>query len=228
MLINFDIYRKAVLPCDHTDVTSCGIVYLGYPPPSLTIAVFVSGEPFTRLLFLFHILQLLSIRTRDEHRQDRVLSRAGGAPSSLPPWTGSISASVWCEHGRSSDVRSPCCCCWWSPFPPTSCLCHRSSWNLWETHEPPRQSMHHSLFSSQPGPHWGLHSLVFLIYCHYVDFDSKDDWSSLMLLVGVISDDTYPNQDDPPAFHDNEDFGFTLDSKNIRTAFIRKVWKQSD
>lgn len=48
-----------------------------------------------------------------------------------------------------------------------------------------------------------------------------------MVLVGVITDDTYPNQDDPPTFHDNEDFGFTLDSKNIRTAFIRKVWKQS-
>ncbi|KAG7242100.1 hypothetical protein INR49_024146 [Caranx melampygus] len=42
--------------------------------------------------------------------------------------------------------------------------------------------------------------------------------------TGDLSHDTYPNQDDPPAFHDNEDFGFTLDCKNIRTAFIRKVF----
>lgn len=43
-------------------------------------------------------------------------------------------------------------------------------------------------------------------------------------LTGDLSHDTYPNQDDPPAFHDNEDFGFGLDYKHIRTAFIRKVF----
>uniref|UniRef100_A0A8D3BEB2 Glutamate receptor, ionotropic, N-methyl D-aspartate-associated protein 1b (glutamate binding) n=1 Tax=Scophthalmus maximus TaxID=52904 RepID=A0A8D3BEB2_SCOMX len=37
-------------------------------------------------------------------------------------------------------------------------------------------------------------------------------------------DDVYFNQDDPPPFHDNQDFDFGLDNKSIRRAFIRKVF----
>ncbi|KAF0045330.1 hypothetical protein F2P81_001859 [Scophthalmus maximus] len=36
--------------------------------------------------------------------------------------------------------------------------------------------------------------------------------------------DVYFNQDDPPPFHDNQDFDFGLDNKSIRRAFIRKVF----
>ncbi|XP_029361207.1 glutamate receptor, ionotropic, N-methyl D-aspartate-associated protein 1b (glutamate binding) [Echeneis naucrates] len=39
-----------------------------------------------------------------------------------------------------------------------------------------------------------------------------------------FNDDIYPNNEDPPAFHDNQDFDFGLDNKTIRTAFIRKVF----
>ncbi|XP_071324597.1 glutamate receptor, ionotropic, N-methyl D-aspartate-associated protein 1b (glutamate binding) [Trachinotus anak] len=39
-----------------------------------------------------------------------------------------------------------------------------------------------------------------------------------------FSNDVYPNQEDPPAFHENQDFDFGLDNKSIRRAFIRKVF----
>ncbi|GAA6227110.1 protein lifeguard 1-like [Lates japonicus] len=41
---------------------------------------------------------------------------------------------------------------------------------------------------------------------------------------GNFDNDVYPNQDDPPAFHENQDFDFGLDNKSIRRAFIRKVF----
>ncbi|XP_026150079.1 glutamate receptor, ionotropic, N-methyl D-aspartate-associated protein 1b (glutamate binding) [Mastacembelus armatus] len=41
---------------------------------------------------------------------------------------------------------------------------------------------------------------------------------------GLFSNDVYYNQDDPPPFHENEEFDFGLDNKNIRRAFIRKVF----
>lgn len=37
------------------------------------------------------------------------------------------------------------------------------------------------------------------------------------------SDDVYHSEDDPPPFHENQDFDFGLDNKSIRRAFIRKV-----
>ncbi|XP_022621402.1 protein lifeguard 1-like [Seriola dumerili] len=39
-----------------------------------------------------------------------------------------------------------------------------------------------------------------------------------------FNNDVYPNQDDPPAFHENQTFDFGLDNKTIRRAFIRKVF----
>lgn len=39
-----------------------------------------------------------------------------------------------------------------------------------------------------------------------------------------ISGAGYHTEEDPPAFHDNEDFGFGLDNKSIRRAFVRKVF----
>ncbi|XP_019741999.1 glutamate receptor, ionotropic, N-methyl D-aspartate-associated protein 1b (glutamate binding) [Hippocampus comes] len=38
------------------------------------------------------------------------------------------------------------------------------------------------------------------------------------------SGDAFHNEEDPPPFHDNHDFGFGLDNKTIRRAFIRKVF----
>lgn len=38
------------------------------------------------------------------------------------------------------------------------------------------------------------------------------------------ADDGYPHEEDPPPFNDNEEFGFGLDNKSIRRAFIRKVF----
>lgn len=40
------------------------------------------------------------------------------------------------------------------------------------------------------------------------------------------SDDVYHSEDDPPPFHENQDFDFGLDNKSIRRAFIRKVRRQ--
>lgn len=45
----------------------------------------------------------------------------------------------------------------------------------------------------------------------------------LMFLVGAISDGYHNLEDPPPPFEDNEVFGFGLDNKIIRRAFIRKV-----
>ncbi|XP_053287950.1 glutamate receptor, ionotropic, N-methyl D-aspartate-associated protein 1b (glutamate binding) [Pleuronectes platessa] len=39
-----------------------------------------------------------------------------------------------------------------------------------------------------------------------------------------FDNDDFPNQDDPPPFHENNDFDFGLDNKTIRRAFIRKVF----
>nr|XP_046254667.1 glutamate receptor, ionotropic, N-methyl D-aspartate-associated protein 1b (glutamate binding) isoform X2 [Scatophagus argus] len=39
-----------------------------------------------------------------------------------------------------------------------------------------------------------------------------------------FSDDVYHNSEDPPPFHENQDFDFGLDNKSIRRAFIRKVF----
>uniref|UniRef100_A0A672IZM0 Glutamate receptor, ionotropic, N-methyl D-aspartate-associated protein 1b (glutamate binding) n=1 Tax=Salarias fasciatus TaxID=181472 RepID=A0A672IZM0_SALFA len=39
-----------------------------------------------------------------------------------------------------------------------------------------------------------------------------------------FSDDVYRSDEDPPPFHDNQDFDFGLDNKSIRRAFIRKVF----
>lgn len=41
---------------------------------------------------------------------------------------------------------------------------------------------------------------------------------------GNFNDDVYRNEEDPPAFHENQDFDFGLDNKSIRRAFIRKVF----
>lgn len=41
---------------------------------------------------------------------------------------------------------------------------------------------------------------------------------------GNLSDDVYHPEDDPPPFHENQDFDFGLDNKSIRRAFIRKVF----
>ncbi|XP_038567574.1 glutamate receptor, ionotropic, N-methyl D-aspartate-associated protein 1b (glutamate binding) [Micropterus salmoides] len=40
----------------------------------------------------------------------------------------------------------------------------------------------------------------------------------------TFTDDVYPNEEDPPPFHENQDFDFGLDNKSIRRAFIRKVF----
>ncbi|XP_020492838.1 glutamate receptor, ionotropic, N-methyl D-aspartate-associated protein 1b (glutamate binding) isoform X1 [Labrus bergylta] len=42
--------------------------------------------------------------------------------------------------------------------------------------------------------------------------------------VGNYSDDVYRSEEDPPPFHENQDFDFGLDNKSIRRAFIRKVF----
>ncbi|XP_073341558.1 glutamate receptor, ionotropic, N-methyl D-aspartate-associated protein 1b (glutamate binding) [Pagrus major] len=39
-----------------------------------------------------------------------------------------------------------------------------------------------------------------------------------------MNDDVYHSEDDPPPFHENQDFDFGLDNKSIRRAFIRKVF----
>ncbi|XP_030012895.1 glutamate receptor, ionotropic, N-methyl D-aspartate-associated protein 1b (glutamate binding) [Sphaeramia orbicularis] len=39
-----------------------------------------------------------------------------------------------------------------------------------------------------------------------------------------LPDDGYHHEEDPPPFNDNEEFGFGLDNKSIRRAFIRKVF----
>ncbi|XP_059194600.1 glutamate receptor, ionotropic, N-methyl D-aspartate-associated protein 1b (glutamate binding) [Centropristis striata] len=39
-----------------------------------------------------------------------------------------------------------------------------------------------------------------------------------------FNDDAYHSEEDPPAFHENQDFDFGLDNKSIRRAFIRKVF----
>ncbi|KAM8734623.1 glutamate receptor, ionotropic, N-methyl D-aspartate-associated protein 1b (glutamate binding) [Acanthopagrus schlegelii] len=39
-----------------------------------------------------------------------------------------------------------------------------------------------------------------------------------------FTDDVYHGEDDPPPFHENQDFDFGLDNKSIRRAFIRKVF----
>ncbi|XP_037640368.1 glutamate receptor, ionotropic, N-methyl D-aspartate-associated protein 1b (glutamate binding) isoform X4 [Sebastes umbrosus] len=39
-----------------------------------------------------------------------------------------------------------------------------------------------------------------------------------------FNDDVYHSEDDPPPFHENQDFDFGLDNKSIRRAFIRKVF----
>ncbi|XP_034730609.1 glutamate receptor, ionotropic, N-methyl D-aspartate-associated protein 1b (glutamate binding) isoform X3 [Etheostoma cragini] len=41
---------------------------------------------------------------------------------------------------------------------------------------------------------------------------------------GNFSDDVYHSEEDPPPFHENQDFDFGLDNKTIRRAFIRKVF----
>lgn len=41
---------------------------------------------------------------------------------------------------------------------------------------------------------------------------------------GNFSDDVYHSEDEPPPFHENQDFDFGLDNKTIRRAFIRKVF----
>ncbi|XP_069552241.1 glutamate receptor, ionotropic, N-methyl D-aspartate-associated protein 1b (glutamate binding) [Brachyistius frenatus] len=41
---------------------------------------------------------------------------------------------------------------------------------------------------------------------------------------GNFSGDVYHNEEDPPPFHENQDFDFGLDNKSIRRAFIRKVF----
>ncbi|XP_034409932.1 glutamate receptor, ionotropic, N-methyl D-aspartate-associated protein 1b (glutamate binding) isoform X2 [Cyclopterus lumpus] len=38
------------------------------------------------------------------------------------------------------------------------------------------------------------------------------------------ADDVYHSEEDPPPFHENQDFDFGLDNKSIRRAFIRKVF----
>ncbi|XP_074539170.1 glutamate receptor, ionotropic, N-methyl D-aspartate-associated protein 1b (glutamate binding) [Halichoeres trimaculatus] len=42
--------------------------------------------------------------------------------------------------------------------------------------------------------------------------------------IGSYSDDVYHHEEDPPPFHENQDFDFGLDHKSIRRAFIRKVF----
>uniref|UniRef100_UPI0037E794B2 glutamate receptor, ionotropic, N-methyl D-aspartate-associated protein 1b (glutamate binding) n=1 Tax=Semicossyphus pulcher TaxID=241346 RepID=UPI0037E794B2 len=39
-----------------------------------------------------------------------------------------------------------------------------------------------------------------------------------------FSDDVYHSEEEPPPFHENQDFDFGLDNKTIRRAFIRKVF----
>lgn len=42
--------------------------------------------------------------------------------------------------------------------------------------------------------------------------------------VHGFSDDTHPSEENPPPFHENQDFDFGLDNKSIRRAFVRKVF----
>lgn len=44
-----------------------------------------------------------------------------------------------------------------------------------------------------------------------------------MLIVGPVPDNVYHSEEDPPPFHENQDFDFGFDNKSIRRAFIRKV-----
>lgn len=55
---------------------------------------------------------------------------------------------------------------------------------------------------------------VELYLCHLINF---------MFLVCATEDGVYHSEDDPPPFHENQDFDFGLDNKSIRRAFIRKV-----
>eukprot|EP00066_Takifugu_rubripes_P014751 XP_011604017.1 PREDICTED: protein lifeguard 1-like isoform X3 [Takifugu rubripes] len=41
---------------------------------------------------------------------------------------------------------------------------------------------------------------------------------------GDYNDDVYHSEEDPPPFHENQDFDFGFDNKSIRRAFIRKVF----
>lgn len=44
-----------------------------------------------------------------------------------------------------------------------------------------------------------------------------------MLTVGPVPDNVYHSEDDPPPFHENQEFDFGFDNKSVRRAFIRKV-----
>ncbi|XP_057690945.1 glutamate receptor, ionotropic, N-methyl D-aspartate-associated protein 1b (glutamate binding) isoform X1 [Corythoichthys intestinalis] len=44
------------------------------------------------------------------------------------------------------------------------------------------------------------------------------------LLIADTLGDAYHSEEDPPPFDDNQDFGYGLDDKSIRRAFIRKVF----
>lgn len=56
-----------------------------------------------------------------------------------------------------------------------------------------------------------------------VDFQIAECMCCLLWLVADTSGDAFHNEEDPPPFYDNHDFGFGLDNKTIRRAFIRKV-----
>lgn len=44
-----------------------------------------------------------------------------------------------------------------------------------------------------------------------------------LYIVGPVPDDVYHSEEDPPPFHENQDFDFGFDNKSIRRAFVRKV-----
>lgn len=44
-----------------------------------------------------------------------------------------------------------------------------------------------------------------------------------MFLFGANADNAYHSEEEPPPFHENQEFDFGLDNKSIRRAFIRKV-----
>lgn len=49
------------------------------------------------------------------------------------------------------------------------------------------------------------------------------EYINFMLIVGPLPDNIYHSEEEPPPFHENQDFDFGFDNKSIRRAFIRKV-----
>lgn len=59
--------------------------------------------------------------------------------------------------------------------------------------------------------------------CRFIYIYFLRNLTSYLSFLGPVADDVYHSEEDPPPFHENQDFDFGFDNKSIRRAFIRKV-----